>query len=127
MFPPSFLLRTRPPWASAILNRSSIALPRSGQPCLEVVLGWLNRRLIKSPTKEAVITWGSGQFHRHEDKPVAMIDVELGHIGDPMMDFASTALTKPTPTPDVMTNTQSTSGPLGSAMAHRHPIQRFDA
>lgn len=59
------------------------------EPFLEFVLGWLKRHPIKGSGKEAVITWDSGQFHQHEGQLVAMIDVELGHIGDPMMDLAA--------------------------------------
>lgn len=58
-------------------------------PFLEFVLGWIDRNPPRLPVKEAVITWDSGQFHQQDGKLVAMIDVELGHVGDPMMDLAA--------------------------------------
>ena len=35
------------------------------------------------------IVWDSGQFHHQDGKIVAVLDVEIGHIGDPMMDLAA--------------------------------------
>jgi aminoglycoside phosphotransferase (APT) family kinase protein len=58
-------------------------------PFLEFVLGWLRRNPPKRPAREAVVTWDSGQFHQLDGQLVAMIDVELAHIGDPMMDLAA--------------------------------------
>src|SRR5690606_27920350 len=58
-------------------------------PFLEFVLGWIRRHPPKTAAREALITWDSGQFHQQDGKLVAMIDVELGHIGDPMMDLAA--------------------------------------
>lgn len=58
-------------------------------PFLEFVLGWLKRHPPKNASREAVITWDSGQFHQQDGKLIAMIDVELGHVGDPMMDLAA--------------------------------------
>src|SRR5690606_5477642 len=58
-------------------------------PFLEFVLGWIRRHPPKTACREALITWDSGQFHQQDGQLVAMIDVELGHIGDPMMDLAA--------------------------------------
>lgn len=58
-------------------------------PFLEFVLGWLRRNPPKQTGREAVIAWDTGQFHQMNGKLVAMIDVEIGHIGDPMMDLAA--------------------------------------
>lgn len=58
-------------------------------PFLEFVLAWLRRNPLKTTSREAVITWDSGQFHQQDGKLVAMIDVEIGHVGDPMMDLAA--------------------------------------
>jgi hypothetical protein len=33
--------------------------------------------------------WDSGQFHQEAGRIVAVLDVEIGHIGDPMMDLAA--------------------------------------
>jgi aminoglycoside phosphotransferase (APT) family kinase protein len=32
--------------------------------------------------------WDSGQFHHQDGHLVSLIDLELGHLGDPMMDLA---------------------------------------
>lgn len=57
-------------------------------PFLEFCLGWLRRHLIARPTRESVVVWDSGQFHQEDGRLVAVMDVELGHVGDPMMDLA---------------------------------------
>lgn len=59
------------------------------EPFLEFVLGWLKRHPVDTKGREAVITWDSGQFHQKDGNLVAMLDMELGHIGDPMMDLAA--------------------------------------
>jgi aminoglycoside phosphotransferase (APT) family kinase protein len=59
------------------------------EPFLEFVLGWLRRHPVDTRGREAVITWDSGQFHQKDGRLIAMIDMELGHIGDPMMDLAA--------------------------------------
>jgi aminoglycoside phosphotransferase (APT) family kinase protein len=58
-------------------------------PFLEWALAWLRRHPLTKPGRESVITWDSGQFHQQDGELVAMIDMELGHIGDPMMDLAA--------------------------------------
>jgi hypothetical protein len=57
-------------------------------PFIEFVLGWMRRHPLRKPYREAVITWDSGQFHQQDGQLVAMIDMEIGHVGDPMMDLA---------------------------------------
>jgi aminoglycoside phosphotransferase (APT) family kinase protein len=61
---------------------------RLPDPFLEFSLGWLRRNPPRSRGREAVIVWDSGQFHHHGGKIAALLDVEIGHIGDPMMDLA---------------------------------------
>src|SRR4029079_11836859 len=39
--------------------------------------------------REAAIVWDSGQFHHAGGHLVAALDVEIGHIGGPMMDLAA--------------------------------------
>lgn len=58
-------------------------------PFLEFVLGWLKRNPLTPPQRESLITWDSGQLHQVDGHLVSMIDVELAHIGDPMMDLAA--------------------------------------
>lgn len=58
-------------------------------PFMEFCLGWLRRNPPDSKGRESVICWDSGQFHQADGRIVAMLDLELGHIGDPMMDLAA--------------------------------------
>ena len=58
-------------------------------PLMEFVLGWLRRHPLPVSNREAPIVWDSGQFHHQDGHFVSMIDVELGHLGDPMMDLAA--------------------------------------
>ncbi len=57
-------------------------------PQMEFFIDWLTRNPISSNGREAAIVWDSGQFMHHEGHFTDIIDVELGHIGDPMMDLA---------------------------------------
>jgi hypothetical protein len=34
------------------------------------------------------VVWDSGQFHHRDGHLVSLVDLELGHLGDPMMDLA---------------------------------------
>jgi hypothetical protein len=56
---------------------------------MEFCLGWLRRNPPMSLGRESVITWDSGQFHQADGRIVAVLDLEIGHIGDPMMDLAA--------------------------------------
>lgn len=58
-------------------------------PFLEFCLGWLRRNPIDTKGREAPIVWDSGQFHHEDGRIVAVLDLELGHLGDPMMDLAA--------------------------------------
>ncbi len=62
---------------------------RFPEPLLEFGLAWLRRNPPDSKGRETPITWDSGQFHHADGHLVAMLDLELGHIGDPMMDLAA--------------------------------------
>jgi hypothetical protein len=62
---------------------------RHPQPLLEFCLGWLRRNPPCSRGREAPVVWDSGQFHHHGGHLVAILDLELGHLGDPMMDLAA--------------------------------------
>ena len=55
----------------------------------EFCLGWLRRNPIDTAGREAPVVWDSGQFHHSNGKIVAVLDLELGHLGDPMMDLAA--------------------------------------
>lgn len=58
-------------------------------PLMEFVLGWLRRHPLPPHDREAVIVWDSGQFHHEDGHLVAALDVEIGHIGDPLMDLSA--------------------------------------
>lgn len=58
-------------------------------PLLEFVLGWLKRNPVDTNGRESAIVWDSGQLHQKDGRLLAMLDVEAGHIGDPMMDLAA--------------------------------------
>jgi aminoglycoside phosphotransferase (APT) family kinase protein len=58
-------------------------------PFMEFCLGWLRRNPPNSHGRESAIVWDSGQFHQQDGHIVAVLDVEIGHIGDPMMDLAA--------------------------------------
>ena len=58
-------------------------------PFMEFCLGWLRRNPPDSKGRESAIVWDSGQFHHQGGKVTAILDVEIGHIGDPMMDLAA--------------------------------------
>jgi aminoglycoside phosphotransferase (APT) family kinase protein len=57
-------------------------------PLMEFALGWLRRHPPRSHGRERAVVWDSGQFHHHDGHLVAILDLELGHLGDPMMDLA---------------------------------------
>lgn len=58
-------------------------------PFMEFCLGWFHRHPPNSHGRLAPVVWDSGQFHHDRGHLVAVLDVELGHIGDPMMDLAA--------------------------------------
>ncbi|MEO8693995.1 MAG: phosphotransferase family protein [Acidimicrobiales bacterium] len=58
-------------------------------PFMEFCLAWLRRNPPDSKQRESAIVWDSGQFHHQGGRIVAVLDVEIGHIGDPMMDLAA--------------------------------------
>lgn len=65
------------------------SLKQHPDPFLEFTIGWLRRNPVDSKGREAPIVWDSGQFHHADGRIVAVLDLELGHIGDPMMDLAA--------------------------------------
>jgi hypothetical protein len=58
-------------------------------PFLEFCLGWFHRHPPQSHGREAAVVWDSGQFLHEHGHLTAVIDLELGHLGDPMMDLAA--------------------------------------
>ncbi len=64
------------------------AVKKRPDPFLEFFLGWLRRNPLGGPVRESVIVWDSGQLHHEGGRVRALLDLEIGHIGDPMMDLA---------------------------------------
>jgi aminoglycoside phosphotransferase (APT) family kinase protein len=58
-------------------------------PFVEFSLAWLRRNPPVSHGRESAIVWDSGQFHHQGGRVAAVLDLEIGHIGDPMMDLAA--------------------------------------
>ena len=57
-------------------------------PFMEFCLGWLARHPPRHRVRPSVVVWDSGQFHHRAGRISALLDLELAHIGDPMMDLA---------------------------------------
>jgi hypothetical protein len=68
------------------LYRSTKVRP---DPLMEFVFGWLRRHPVPPSTRQSPIVWDSGQFHHDNGHFTSIMDVELGHLGDPMMDLAA--------------------------------------
>ena len=58
-------------------------------PFLEFCLAWLQRHPLAPHRRESMVVWDSGQFHHAGGRVLALLDLELAHIGDPMMDLAA--------------------------------------
>jgi hypothetical protein len=61
---------------------------RHPEPFTEFCLAWLRRHPPESRGREAPVVWDSGQFHHAGGRIEALLDLELGHLGDPMQDLA---------------------------------------
>lgn len=85
------------PFAAADVQRDGMAryeayyrsTKKRPDPFLEFALAWLRRNPLPPHDREAVVVWDSGQFHHRNGRVEAVLDLELGHIGDPMMDLAA--------------------------------------
>jgi aminoglycoside phosphotransferase (APT) family kinase protein len=71
-----------------IYEKSYRAGKKRPDPHLEFCLAWLKRNPVGPPIRETPIVWDSGQLMHRDGRLQAMVDLELGHIGDPMMDLA---------------------------------------
>ena len=88
------IMRAASPEESGLLGmrqyeRNWRHMKKAPNPFIEFALAWLNRNPPKSCGRESVIVWDSGQFHHNGVHLSAILDVEIGHIGDPMMDLAA--------------------------------------
>lgn len=61
---------------------------RHPEPFMEFCLGWLRRNPPDARGRRSPVVWDSGQFHHRGGRITAVLDLELGHVGDPMMDLA---------------------------------------
>ncbi len=61
----------------------------AADPLLEFALGWLRRHPVDSLGRQAPVVWDSGQFHHDGEHLVGLLDLELGHVGDPMIDLGA--------------------------------------
>lgn len=75
-----------------LYEESYRATKKRPDPHLEFCLGWLTRNSPPTPRdgrpRESVIVWDSGQLMHRDGRVQAVVDLEIGHIGDPMMDLA---------------------------------------
>ena len=61
----------------------------TADPLMEFVLGWLRRHSVDSKGRQGPVVWDSGQFHHDGEHLVGLLDLELGHVGDPMIDLGA--------------------------------------
>jgi aminoglycoside phosphotransferase (APT) family kinase protein len=85
--------RAKTPAESAVvahwhLERLWRARKRHPNPFLEFCLGWLHRNPPQSHGRETPILLDTGQFHHQDGHLVTILDLEFGHVGDPMLDLA---------------------------------------
>ncbi|HZQ56862.1 MAG TPA: hypothetical protein VFA84_02430 [Acidimicrobiales bacterium] len=88
------IMRAAHPEASGTFGMSRYervfrSVKKGPDPFVEFSLGWLRRNPPDSHGREAAIVWDSGQFHHDGSRVLAVLDLEIGHIGDPMMDLAA--------------------------------------
>jgi aminoglycoside phosphotransferase (APT) family kinase protein len=60
---------------------------RHVDPFAEFCLGWHHRHLPSAHGRLAPCVWDTGQFHHVDGHLVAVIDLEFGHVGDPLGDI----------------------------------------
>jgi aminoglycoside phosphotransferase (APT) family kinase protein len=64
------------------------AAKRRPDPLMEFCLGWLHRHPPDSQGRETPIVWDTGQFLHDGGHLTAILDLEFGSVGDPMLDLA---------------------------------------
>lgn len=88
------VMRARTPAGSGELGMQRYvdnyrATKKRPDPFLEFCLGWLDRHPVDTHGRESMVLWDTGQFHHRAGRIEAVLDLELAHIGDPMMDLAA--------------------------------------
>jgi aminoglycoside phosphotransferase (APT) family kinase protein len=61
----------------------------TADPFMEFALGWLRRNPVDAKGRQGPVVWDSGQFHHDGEHLVGLLDLELGHVGDPMIDLGA--------------------------------------
>jgi hypothetical protein len=56
-------------------------------PFAEFCLGWHNRHLPEGNERVSPCIWDTGQFHHVDGHMTKMLDLEFGHVGDPLGDI----------------------------------------
>ena len=87
------IVRARTPKESSAIGlqryeQAYRARKRRPDPFLEFCLAWIGRHPLDPKGREAPVVWDSGQFHHRDGRIQALLDLEIGHVGDPMMDLA---------------------------------------
>lgn len=101
-------------WSEAIarLERHALASSHPPDPVLEFLRRRLRRTMPRDRTRPAFVTWDAAQFLHHDGRLTALIDFELAHVGDPLMDLA----------PLRSRDTMEPFGDLSGAFAHYESI-----
>lgn len=58
-------------------------------PFMEFSLGWMHRHRPLANGRLAPTVWDTGQFHHEDGRLIAILDLEFGHVGDPLSDIAT--------------------------------------
>src|SRR5204862_7288076 len=58
-------------------------------PFAEFCVGWLERHLPDGGGRLSASIWDTGQFHHVDGHMVAILDLEFGHVGDPLCDITT--------------------------------------
>jgi aminoglycoside phosphotransferase (APT) family kinase protein len=70
------------------IERQYRAKKRHPDPFMEFCMGWLHRHPPLSRGRATPVIWDTGQFHHANGHLAAVLDLEFGHVGDPMLDLA---------------------------------------
>ena len=70
------------------VDRAYRSTKKRPDPFLEFALAWLDRNEPDNPGREAPIVWDAGQFHQQDGRITSLLDLEFGHVGDPLSDLA---------------------------------------
>lgn len=101
-------------WSEAIsrLEAHELASVHPPDPVLEFLRRWLRRTMPRDRARPAFVTWDAAQFLHDRGRLTALIDFELAHVGDPLMDLA----------PLRSRDTMEPFGDLSGAFAHYEAI-----